>query len=68
MKFTPATDPGMDLICQACAHKWEQTLSGLDGEGNILCPACGAVHPLNKHDARTHIQNLLDVLRGQFPG
>jgi DNA-directed RNA polymerase subunit RPC12/RpoP len=67
-KFAPKADPAMEVVCLGCGRPWEVQRSQLQDTTNLVCPSCGAIHPLRRQEVLNAMQELLDAFWGRrFP-
>ena len=60
-RFAPKADPTMEVGCLGCERPWEVKRSQLQDTTDLVCPSCGAVHPLRRQEVLQALQELLDV-------
>ena len=66
-KFEPKNDPAMEVNCLGCERPWEVRRSQLQDTTDLLCPSCGAIHPLRRREVLEEMQELLDAFWGKRP-
>lgn len=64
-KFAPNADPAIEVGCLGCGRPWEVKRSQLQDTTDLVCPSCGGVHPLTRHEVLQAMQELLDVFWGK---
>ena len=67
-KFAPKADPAMEVGCLGCERPWEVKRSQLQDTTDLVCPSCGAVHPLRRQEVLRAMQELLDVFWARGAG
>ena len=67
-RFAPKLDPAMEVVCLGCGGPWEVRWSQLQDTTDLVCPSCGAIHPLRRLEVLRSMQELLDAFWGKVPG